>query len=81
MKINDYLTVGEVNFLKKFCELQYYLFTEFGVSDFDCIEFDYDGMSIINPFLDENGVCEVDPVKYYGEKFLNSEFIKIFDNN
>jgi hypothetical protein len=42
-----------------------------------CISFDYYGIVIINPFTDESGINEVDPVKYYGDAFLNSDFAKI----
>lgn len=29
---------------------------------------------IINPFISENGMEDVDPIEYYGESFLKSEF-------
>lgn len=42
-----------------------------------CIHFDYQDIVIVNPFTDETGRFEVDPVKYYGDAFLNSDFAKI----
>lgn len=46
--------------------------------DFDkkCIHFEYQDIRIVDPFTDETGRFEVDPVEYYGEKFLNSDFAK-----
>lgn len=57
-------------------------FIESGETDdpnFDqkCIHFDYKGIHILDPFTDETGSFEVDPISYYGEAFLNSDFAKI----
>jgi hypothetical protein len=46
-----------------------------------CISFDYKDITIINPFMDETGRFEVDPIKYYGDAFLNSDFAKIVKLN
>lgn len=35
------------------------------------------GTLIINPFLDDCGWATVNPIEYYGEEFLNSDFLKI----
>ena len=35
------------------------------------------GVFIINPFLDECGELDVHPIEYYGEEFLNSDFMKV----
>ena len=35
------------------------------------------GVLIVNPFLDEMGWGEVNPIKYYGDEFLNSDFFKM----
>ena len=35
------------------------------------------GVDIINPFIDECGWGEVNPIEYYGEEFLNSDFLKV----
>ena len=41
-----------------------------------CVSFDFKGVAIIDPFMDESSTQEVDPVKYYGDAFLNSDFAK-----
>lgn len=41
------------------------------------ITFEFDGVDIINPFYDETGRFEVDPEEYYGEAFLESDWISI----
>lgn len=45
--------------------------------DEKCIYFVYKGIHIVDPFTDETGCFEVDPISYYGEDFLNSDFAKI----
>ena len=35
------------------------------------------GTFIQNPFIDECGFGSVNPIEYYGEEFLNSDFLKI----
>ena len=42
----------------------------------ECVGFEWQGFFITNPFKDETGRVEVDPVKYYGESFMNSDFAK-----
>lgn len=39
------------------------------------------GTLIINPFLDECGWGNVNPIEYYGNEFLNSDFLKIDFND
>lgn len=38
--------------------------------------FEFNGVSIVDPFLDETGRFEVNPVKYYGKSFINSDHFK-----
>lgn len=40
----------------------------------DCISFEFEGISIHNPFADTSGMYEVDPIEEYGESFINSPF-------
>lgn len=44
--------------------------------EFAICEFEYKGIAISNPFLDEYNSRPVNPVKHYGEAFLNSEFCR-----
>ena len=39
--------------------------------------FDFDGMTIHNPFMEDTGSFDVDPIEYYGESFLNSGFVTV----
>ena len=41
-----------------------------------CVSFDYNGVTIVDPFMDESCTKDVDPVKYYGDAFLNSDFAR-----
>ena len=41
-----------------------------------CVSFDYKGVTIVDPFMDESCTNDVDPVKYYGDAFLNSDFAR-----
>ena len=77
MKINEILNENKILKLKEFCETQYNKFNENGYEDFEFVTFEFDGMSIINPFLDYTGMFEVDPVEEYGDSFLNSDFLKM----
>lgn len=43
----------------------------------DTVAFCFNETLITNPFLDEKGLYEVDPVKYYGSAFLQSDFMKV----
>ena len=40
--------------------------------------FNYEDSKIINPFLDVTGRESVNPVEYYGENFVNSNFYPIY---
>lgn len=42
-----------------------------------CVFFEYKGYKIFNPFQDETGKKKVDPKKYYGEYYDNSDFNKV----
>ena len=63
--------------IKEVGDKQLQIFDETGEYPEDAIMFEFEGIDIINPFLDEMGTDEVDPVEYYGEAFLNSDFMKI----
>ena len=78
-KITDYLTEREINALEKFSDLQLRILNLNGCDEVGLISFVYDGIEITNPFVDETDRYSVDPVEYYGEAFLNSDFMKIFD--
>lgn len=43
------------------------------------ISFEFEGTTIINPFEDETGRFEVNPVEYYGDAFLSSEWSTIMN--
>ncbi len=36
-----------------------------------CLNFDFEGVWITNPYYDETGRFEVNPEEYYGETYLN----------
>ena len=78
-KITDYLTEREAKILKRFSELQLDILSEGIDENINLISFDYYGMDITNPFVDESGIYEVDPIEYYGELFLESDFMKLFE--
>lgn len=61
--------------IRKVAEEQYSKFLETGDTE-GMICFDFQGVAIINPFVDESGRFDVDPVKHYGEAFTNSDFCK-----
>jgi hypothetical protein len=61
--------------IKKFADEQQDKFNE--GNDKDLISFEFEGIDIINPFMNENATEEVDPIEYYGDNFLNSEFANI----
>lgn len=78
-KVNDYLNDRELNALKNFCSLQFTLMGELGGDDTNFVSFkDESGVNIVNPFIDNCGIFEVDPVEHYGDDFLNSEFMNLF---
>ena len=78
-KITDYLTKREINALEKFANLQLRILNLNGCDEVGLISFKHKGIDITNPFVDEIDSCSVDPVEYYREDFLNSDFMKIFD--
>lgn len=43
------------------------------------VYFEFEGVAIHDPFTEESGRFEVDPVEYYGEAFLNSAFYNPLD--
>jgi len=42
-----------------------------------CVFFEYKGYKIFDPFKDEEGKKEVDPIQYYGNSYKKSEFNKV----
>lgn len=38
------------------------------------ITFEFNDVTIFDPFVDESGRFDVDPISYYGSAFLNSKF-------
>ena len=64
--------------IKEIGDAQTEQFLETGVMEDDFISFEFEGMTIINPFLSECGRFEVDPLKTYGEAFTQSDFFKVF---
>ena len=55
-KITDYLTEREAKILKRFSELQLDILSEGIDENINLISFDYYGMDITNPFVDESGI-------------------------
>ena len=74
--INDLLSKREIKLLKAFCEGQMLSASE-GI-EFNYISFEYEGIEILNPFVDECDMYEVDPIEYYGNYFLESKFMELF---
>ena len=74
------LTKKDILVLEKIGDLQMYI--QDNLTDSieykyeNLISFSYKEQSIINPVLDETGRFEVDPIEYYGNNFLNSDFIE-----
>lgn len=75
--LNEMLSKREMKMFKAFCETQLIALSE--GADFDYISFEYDGIDILNPFVDECDWYEVDPIEYYGELFLNSKFMDLLN--
>jgi len=44
------------------------------------ITFEHNEFIIYNPFLDETMGKEVDPIEYYGESFLKSEWVNYLNS-
>lgn len=78
-KITDYLTKREIKALEKFSDLQLNVLGLDGYEELKLTSFMYHGTEIANPFVEETGSYSVDPVEYYGEDFLKSDFMKIFE--
>lgn len=79
MDINENMDNKELNLIgaKILGELQSDLYEEVGTQD-DMVSFDSEGQDIINPFMSEDFIVEVDPIEYYGDNFKNSDFMKFF---
>jgi len=56
-------------------EAQDEFFVDHGYLPEGTIHFDYQGADIHNPFLEPTGRTDVYPVPYYGDAFMNSEFM------
>lgn len=78
-KITDYLTQREIKALEKFSDLQLNILGLDGFEELGLISFKYHETDIVNPFVEETGSYSVDPVEYYGDNFLKSNFMKIFE--
>lgn len=77
--INDVLTEREIAILKKYCVFQNYVQQETLLDEDNFISFEFNGVFITDPFGDEDYTTIVDPVAYYGDAFLNSGFLKLFN--
>ena len=64
--------------MKSIADLQASIADEIGFTPETMIRFNHEEHEIINPFIDESGSHEVDPVSYYGDSFLSSEWKKFF---
>lgn len=53
-------------------ELRHLLSTNKGL-----LLFDFNGIAVINPFVDETGIEPVDPVEYYGTENVLEAFVKL----
>ena len=42
-----------------------------------CVSFEFKGYIIYDPFKDEKGKKEVDPIEYYGKAYEDSDFNKV----
>lgn len=54
----------------------YAMFENNELGEYDEMGFLYCGMNIINPFMDDTGRFEVDPITYYKKDFINSQVAK-----
>lgn len=75
MKVNDVLTNREIRLMKQLGIMQLKAL-EYEDDYTDIISFQFEGMTIANPFVEESDYAEIDPVEYYGKVFLNSDFMK-----
>ena len=64
--------------IKSVGNLQTNIADEIGFTPETMIRFSHEGHEIINPFIDESGSYEVDPISYYGDSFLNSQWKQYF---
>lgn len=55
------------------------VYMNFGISEM--ISFMYDDIMVINPFTDECDMFNVNPITYYKELFMNSDFMKKIKEN
>jgi hypothetical protein len=70
------MTHSHLNLIRKIGEMQSNRIEEGEESLNNIISFEFKKHTIVNPFLDVTGRCEVDPIIYYGDSFLNSDFCK-----
>lgn len=73
---NNQLSEQQLKVINIIGEIQYNTFCNTG-EIVGMVNFIYDDIPIINPFLDYSGFHDVDPIKSYGEKFLNSKFVEL----
>jgi hypothetical protein len=70
------LTPKRWDLIKRLGEKQYAILDE-GGDDAQMLSFEFCGGDIVQPFLDENGFDEVDPIAHYGDAFLTSGFFTL----
>lgn len=75
-KDDNKLSETQLDVIKLIGEIQCDVFYE-TVSIKGMVSFEYDDITIINPFLDYSGDHKVEPIEYYGEAFLNSKFVEL----
>lgn len=75
---NGGLTKKQLEFIKQLGDTQLTLANETGLVDgFVHFLSEEDEMIILNPFADESGSFDVNPIECYGESFLKSNFVEI----
>lgn len=75
-KNNRKLNETQLEVIKIIGEMQYDIFCDTGSIE-GMISFEYDDITIINPFLEYSGVYDVDPIKEYGWYLLKSRFVEL----
>lgn len=71
----------ECKILFEICEYQQYKYNTMNFYFYNFIFFIYkEKYIIVNPFRDKTGKYLVDPILYYGDYFLNSNFVSLIKN-
>ncbi|QUH21901.1 hypothetical protein [Alkaliphilus sp. B6464] len=75
------LTIKQLKIIKRLGELQSNIMNEIGHCTDSMISFLHEGMCIVNPFIDDTGRFDIsNPIEFYGDNFLNSDFIKFVND-